>query len=965
VTEPTSFSTEAATIARRLAVKLGCQTVALVGCARPPLITAFGSLAIAGYDAPEHVCYAAAVLPHETWRPLADAVGSIGELSSPLVVISARVLETLQDDELAGILGRTPAALVIDVDDQAGSGIRALHEQVKQLGDRGVLCVRAELIEPVVHASHGRSSPALIISDGHDPRAASLVETGFHSLRLDADVDTFSVSSRPARVCVVSYEVVGPCRNGGIGTANTSLALALARQGHEVTLLFTGGLSDPDSLARWRRSFSEQGVSYEELSADSLDAIGSPHLNVKRAWAAYERVRTLQERRPFDVIHGPECQGHLAYIALAKRHGIAFESSQIVTGVHSPTRWCYEANREPMDWLSAFMDEHLEQTGTSASDVVISPSAYMLSYLRSRGWRLPERTFVQQYTTSQAILDLLDSPSGDSSASDGPVSEIVFFGRLEMRKGIEVFCDALDELAEDPARDLAITFMGSAVTVRGEGSESYIARRAQRWPWTVQTMTGVSHADAVEYLGEPGRLAVMPSLVDNSPNTVYEAMALRVPMIVSRSGGTAELIALEDLERCSFGGRPGDDLLGPASLGASSSPVDGDSLSNTLSKALDRRFVAVRPAMDREANDACHMDWHAALAGTADVALPVTPSTALPRVSVILAVPQPDAIAGEWAASASTTGAEIVVAITAPTNGGTVDDRWNIVETGGVSPGRAMGLAAHAATGEVVLALPIDVIPERGAPAVLARAAAGSLAEIFVFPVYDAAEEADGGEPGRQATVVVPVGGPALLGLCYPYFGTAGFAIRADALRRLGGFNDAPSVAEACTNLLNRAALAGYRIDVMPAVIARRVHADPLRPLLRNDVSIEAMPWDVVPEEQIETLRPFRETQMMADLPALYRRSQQLLAELRAHHVRWEEVYNDLRAHAERIGSSHDALALSESRLRRRMADAERHRKWSDDRRAQLESVLDAIYNGPTWRITAPLRALRARQRST
>jgi glycosyltransferase involved in cell wall biosynthesis len=943
VTEPNSRSTEAATIATRMAQKLGCETIALLGCARPALFTACGAFRLAGFDAAQHVDYAAAVLPHETWLPLGDAISAMTELPSPLPVISARVLDAFKTHEVRRILAMTPGAIVIDVDDHAGFGIRALREQLAGLSARGIACLHAELIAPVCHISHRRSSPALIVADGHDPRPAALVETGFHSLRLDPEVDSFSVSSQPARICIISYEVVGPSRNGGIGTANTSLALALARAGHEVTVLFTGGVSDPDSRAHWRRSFSAQGVSYHELVQDRLDAVGSPYINVKRAWAAYEWVLEQHKQRPFDVIHGPECQGHLAYIALAKRHGVAFAQAQIVTGVHSSTRWCYEANRQPIDTIGAFTDDYLEQAATGSSDVVVSPSGYMLSYLRSRGWRLPHRTFVQQYVTPAAIRDMSREFPDDPPSAKYFVREIVFFGRLEVRKGIETFCDALDELAGRPLRDFSITFMGSAVQVRGESSTTYIERRARAWPWTVKTMTDVSHADAIAYLGEGGRLAVMPSLVDNSPNTVYEAMALGIPMIVSRSGGTAELITLEDLERCSFAGQLGGDLLEPAPFDRSTPTRDHQSLSETLCKALEQQFVSVRPAVDRDANDACHVDWHAALASKRDAAPPVAHARSAPRVSVILSAPELEALPTSLVASlTAATDAEVVVAVARRTCRWEGEDRWRVIETGDVSQGRALELAAQAATGGLLLALPIDVIPEARATTVLAHAAAGSDAEVFVFPVWDVTADSD-----QKSGVAVPVGGPAVAGLSYPYYGASGFAIRVEALRSLGGFNESPSVATPSIDLLNRAALGGHRFDVVPAVIAQRVHPDPLASLSRDEEWLEATHWEAAADEQLEVLRPFQQDGITPELPALYRRSQEHIVNQR---VRWETAYGELRTHTEHLQQSHDALAL-------RIADG-------DEQRRQLKSQLDVVYTSRSWRITWPLRALGAAWRA-
>ena len=54
-------------------------------------------------------------------------------------------------------------------------------------------------------------------------------------------IDGAARPSRKLRVCIASFDFVGPVRNGGVGTAFTSLAEALAAAGHEVTLLYVSG----------------------------------------------------------------------------------------------------------------------------------------------------------------------------------------------------------------------------------------------------------------------------------------------------------------------------------------------------------------------------------------------------------------------------------------------------------------------------------------------------------------------------------------------------------------------------------------------------------------------------------------------------------------------------------------------------------------------------------------------------
>jgi hypothetical protein len=46
---------------------------------------------------------------------------------------------------------------------------------------------------------------------------------------------------RPLRICIASFDLVGPIRNGGVGTAFTSLGEALATAGHDDTLLYLSG----------------------------------------------------------------------------------------------------------------------------------------------------------------------------------------------------------------------------------------------------------------------------------------------------------------------------------------------------------------------------------------------------------------------------------------------------------------------------------------------------------------------------------------------------------------------------------------------------------------------------------------------------------------------------------------------------------------------------------------------------
>lgn len=77
------------------------------------------------------------------------------------------------------------------------------------------------------------------------------------------------------------------------------------------------------------------------------------------------------------------------------------------------------------------------------------------------------------------------------------IFELVFFGRLELRKGLALFCDTLDQLMRTPKvlQSVTVTFLGrisdterilmrGGVTIR---ADDYIKERAKKWtfPWQI------------------------------------------------------------------------------------------------------------------------------------------------------------------------------------------------------------------------------------------------------------------------------------------------------------------------------------------------------------------------------------------------------------------------------------------------------------------------------------------------
>src|SRR5581483_4801043 len=291
--------------------------------------------------------------------------------------------------------------------------------------------------------------------------------------------------------------------------------------------------------------------------------------------------------RHFDVIPFNDCCGEGSAALAAKRTGLAFRDSLLVVGLHSPSRWVFELNHTLPSSTTAAAFDFSERVSTAAADVLWSPSRYLLDWIADHGFALPDHTFVQQYVMPSA-------PRPAARTGNG-IREIVFFGRLEERKGLRTFCNAIDSLQDDLARhNVTITFLGKPETCAGMPSLDYIAKRAKSWRAPLKTLTSLGQPDALAYLRDGGRLAVMPSPADNSPCTIYEALAEQVPFLAARSGGIPELIAEGDR----------DHVLFEPSL---------EGLANALQRAMASGVRTANPAVPRDVNleswRALHAHW--------------------------------------------------------------------------------------------------------------------------------------------------------------------------------------------------------------------------------------------------------------------------------------------------------------------------------------------------------------------
>jgi len=621
--------------------------------------------------------------------------------------------------------------------------------------------------------------------------------------------------SRLPRVCIATWEIEGPSRNAGIGTAYTSLADALKRAGYDVTILFLLGCHPTDgNMIDWVDYYRTQ----KGLKLIPLPMAHEPRIHA--AWASSVSYHTYvwlrEHQHEFDIIHFPECQGLGFYSLLAKRQGLAFPDTAFVVSAHGPTFWVKEGSQDYIRNLGELEIDFMERTSVSAADVVVSPSQYLLGWMQQNGWELPEQTYVAPYVLPQGML-LSENPAPRQGKNE--IHEIVFFGRLEIRKGLKMFCDALDELCADRAdRKFEVTFLGKETQLYGRSSIGYISDRSKAWtvPWHI--VSNKYQGAAIQYLQGAGRLAVISSLIDNFPNTVLECVGAGVPLLASNVGGIPEIIDSADRKHVCFEPRP-------------------DVLAQRIRDALEQGAPSARPSDSFADTERKWVQWHAGLPNRSRNEKPVRRDAGresiFPLVSVCFAYnvrekgaaatllslkqqdyPHLEIILVECGSDGSPTANS--------SNGadGFKDHELRRMHRRSSEIGAARNAAVREAKGEYLFFVDDHtLLLAPNAISVFVQVAQRVDADILTSAISFFLGSSNGASEDRLEHSRRPfLGGDAATGAFVNCFGSTNALVRRDAFETVEGFSDEAVSTLDDWELLAKAALMGLRIETMPEV---------------------------------------------------------------------------------------------------------------------------------------------------
>jgi glycosyltransferase involved in cell wall biosynthesis len=306
---------------------------------------------------------------------------------------------------------------------------------------------------------------------------------------------------------------------GGLDTNVRVLGSALANAGHQVSVLYIHlpGASAPpiDGIAGCQVYHATIGNWHYYAQRATLGLTNLPRIvrEFENALTLARVVSAINQREGLDLIELSE-----VFATPGLMGGVPY-----VIRLHSAA-WTWRKMEQVPSSLSDSLEMRLEGYALRRASSISSPCAMLASYIRTT-CRLGSRPI-------EIIPYPVDTRRFAPSAENSRLPLVLFVGRVEKRKGADVLMQAMPRVWEK--------YPECEFVFAGRVCDDCKADAAAMPPRT-KFLGMQPHGELIAWYQRAAIFAA-PALWDNSPNTIYEAMACGTSVIASRVGGIPELV---------------------------------------------------------------------------------------------------------------------------------------------------------------------------------------------------------------------------------------------------------------------------------------------------------------------------------------------------------------------------------------------------------------------------------------
>lgn len=322
-----------------------------------------------------------------------------------------------------------------------------------------------------------------------------------------------------------------PIHGGGISTYCLETAEMFAEHGHEVSV-FIFDYSVKDVLEEKKQFYKL--VRFNPNRGKISEFLGW-EAKLAHAYAEVVEQYVLQQGKP-DYLESQDYLG-IAYFIQQKSwlQYPNFQDIPIILTMHAPSFLYLEYNQSQPYRLPNYFTGEMEKASIAMADLLISPSHFLIDCLKKRGTAGVEK--------GKRLLNPYKARI--EASTEFKEGDLVFFGKMTPQKGSLDLFEYLKEMWDEGFQ--------KTIHVVGGGDHFFYPQQMDmqdfiRLKYKKYLRKGLIVFEgriAPEKLNKrlaSAHIIIVPSLVDNLPYAVIEAMSLGKVVLASDSGGQRELI---------------------------------------------------------------------------------------------------------------------------------------------------------------------------------------------------------------------------------------------------------------------------------------------------------------------------------------------------------------------------------------------------------------------------------------
>ncbi|MBN1130865.1 MAG: glycosyltransferase family 4 protein [Chitinispirillaceae bacterium] len=332
------------------------------------------------------------------------------------------------------------------------------------------------------------------------------------------------------RIALVNSEYPLSGGNGGIAAYTITMANALAALGHTVYVCGRTG-TQPAGLNPSVKAvvFGHAQGTVMERWYERIAVPGPLRWELGAARALGNTIADLCKTKGLDIVEVPDFGGLGRFL---HDPGVP----PMVTHFHTPAETVDALNNTALTSLKKRYHRFEEKSILNARGFRCPSNA--LSTLMSERYGLPLSSItVIRNPVSTTLYDTIKS--SHSPARDR--IDLLFAGRLEYRKGIDLIAQHIRTILQID-RKIAITFAGAIDPANGPNYRLQIEHSLSDIERERIWFLGPVNRNQLAVLFCRSSMLLFPSIFENAPYVLLEAMASKLPVIAASSGGIPEII---------------------------------------------------------------------------------------------------------------------------------------------------------------------------------------------------------------------------------------------------------------------------------------------------------------------------------------------------------------------------------------------------------------------------------------